>query len=166
MSSARNRQRIETALAKALPGSAVTGYAAGRANARLSSSATALILGFGLAFFLVAVLAGRLLIPGALLLLFFVGALKPFRGCAVTNSGVALLQTGAMHHRPTKVVTTVPLGCLLPPNITAVGARAVRVRVGPETVRLRRADYDRLVARVSQTTAGGPGAPVPTGWNV
>jgi len=149
VASKRTEKRTQESLAKVLPpGTVVRAYAGGPAHARLSRLATGIIVTFAVAFIAIAVATGRILIPGALVLLFLAGSIKPYRGCAVTDRGVVLLGTRIENHQPKKVLAWLPFVVLFPPYIAAVGTKRVRVQLSTERVSLRTADYQRLVASI------------------
>jgi hypothetical protein len=150
MSTERADKKARRSLSKVLPtGTSVRAYATGRANARMTQLAIGILVSFGVLFLLVAILADRIMFPGVLILLFFVSSIKPFRGCAVTETGVLLLKTRVSNHQPDKVIVEVPYAALFAPNPMPAGKRAIRVSLGPDIVRFRVVDYERLIASVT-----------------
>lgn len=151
-------------------------YGAGRANARMTGGAAGIIIGFAVVYALVAVLAGRLLLPGFVLLLLFVSSVKPVRGLAVTGDRIVVASTSAWNGRPKAILTQLSVAAIRPPNVQRLSRGAVRVSAGSDVVRLRARDYERLeaaagTAGATMTQAGGSAidggadipAPVP-GW--
>jgi hypothetical protein len=141
-------------LAQLLPaGTTVRAYGAGRANARMTGAAAGIIVGFAVVYALVAILAGRLLLPGFLLLLLFVSSVKPLRGLAVTGDRMVVASTSAWNGRPKAVLTELPVAAIAPANVQRAGRGAVRVSVGSDVVRLRVRDYERLQAAAGTVDA-------------
>ena len=152
MSSERKQRKAVSSLTGVLPaGTAVRAYAAGRANARMTRPAAYLIAGFVALFVLVAVLTGRLLIPGVLVLVILVSWIRPLRGIAASDDGVYVVSTSAWSNRPRAVVNLVSNPSLLPPNVSWVGKTAVRIPFGSDVVRLRAKDYQRLLGAEEMT---------------
>ncbi len=86
-----NQEKTQQAIARLLgPEVAVRSYALGSANARMTPLAIGLMGGFVLVFIAPALLSGRLLLPGFLLIYLLVRGFKPYRGVAVTSVGVVL----------------------------------------------------------------------------
>jgi hypothetical protein len=171
MSSGKRQRKALDAVGRLLaPGVDVRAYGAGRANARMSTQVTYVIVGFLVLLVVVAVLTQRIYFPGVLLLAFFFSAVKPMRGVAVVDSGVVVLSLKAFDARPKAVLGELPHAVLLPPHIHRVGKRAVQVPLGPDVVKLRAHLYDSLVASLppSVTTPdpayGAVSRPTAPGW--
>lgn len=174
MSLERRQRRSLHALTHLLPaGTTVRAYGAGRANARMTGGAAGIIIGFAVVYALVAVLAGRLLLPGFVLLLLFVSSVKPVRGLAVTGDRIVVASTSAWNGRPKAVLTQLSVVVIAPRNVERLSRGAVRVSAGSDVVRLRARDYERLEAAAGTTGAtmtegaivGGADIPAPVpGW--
>ena len=160
MASKRSDKRTQESLAKVLPqGTIVRAYAGGPAHARLSPLATGIIVTFTVVFAALAVTTGRILVPGVFLLLFLAAAVRPHRGCAVTNRGLALVRTRIENHEPKELLLWLPTASLLPPNLVTVGTKRMRVQLGSERVSLRTEDYQRLVGALGAHERFGPALP-------
>jgi hypothetical protein len=159
----RRQAKAVRSLTKVLPqGTVVKAYGVGRANARMTRAAAGIIIGFAFVYAAVAVLTGRLLIPGLLLLALSISAVKPARGLGVTDHGITVVSTSAWNGQPKAVLGQVPLAVFSPQNVEHSGKRATRVRVGADVVRLRARDYERLsAAGVTDEGSAPVGA---TGW--
>jgi hypothetical protein len=128
----------------------------------MTGVAAGIILGFAVLYAADAVLTGRLLLPGFLLLALFVSAVKPTRGLVVTDDSLTVVSTSAWNGRPKAIIGQVPVAVLSPQNVEHVGKRAIRVTVGSDIVRLRHRDYERLSAAEVLVQ---PTADHTTGWS-
>jgi hypothetical protein len=103
MSQKTRTRQAETA-SRVLPaGTNVRTYVVGRANFRWTTGsivAGALFVGI----FVVGLLLGRILIPGALLILYFFQTTRPPRGIAVTDQGFAYLERSFWTGKPSKLI--------------------------------------------------------------
>jgi len=118
----------------------------GRAHARLTTSAIALVSIFVVAF-IVALALGVVLIPGGLLLIVVLGLIRPPRAVVVTDHGTALLNRGIGTGRPTKVLALLAHDALPPPSALVSGIRAVPL--GPDRVSFSRKEIERLTTAAS-----------------
>jgi hypothetical protein len=172
MSSEKRQAKALSDLGRVLaPEVRARAYAAGRANARMTPQATYLVVGVLLLILVVAVATGRILIPGFLVLALFVSAIKPMRGIAVVDHGIVVVSTSAVNGKPKAVLGELPQAVLLPPHIHWVGTKAVRVPLGPDMVRLRARDYERLTGALgvapsepAPVAVGSSPAPAEAGW--
>jgi hypothetical protein len=160
----RRQSKAVGFLVKVLPpGAAVRAYGAGWANARMTLAAASIIIGFATLYALVAVLAGRLLIPGIPVLILFVGAVKPMRGLAVMDDRIAVVSVSAWNAHPKSVLYEVPLTVMAPPLVHLTRKGVATVALGPDVVRLRSRDYQRLSAGfgTADSSAAYVGGPTP-----
>ena len=139
------------------PGTQLRNYVVGRAHARLSTGAIVGMAVFALAF-VVALLAGYIILPGGLFLIYVVYAVRPPRGVAVSEQGLAVLARSFWTGRPNKVLALLPPAPMASP--TASGS--VTVELGAERITFSRNEF-RVLA---EATAGmvppagyAPGAP-------
>jgi hypothetical protein len=148
------------------PGVTARAFGAGRANARMTPQVTYLIVGFLVLLVVVAVLTGRILIPGVLVFALFFSAIKPMRGVAVADTVVVVVSLSPVSGKPNTVLGELPHAVLLPPHIHWVGQKAVQLLLGPDVVKLRARDYERLIASLGANDPGysAPSAGTAAGW--
>ena len=159
MSTEKRQRKALDAVGRLLPpGVSPRAYAAARANARMSPRVTYAIVAFLIVLVVVAVLTGRILIPGVLVFVFFISAIKPLRGIAVTDTTIVVLSTSAVTGKPTTVLGELPHAVLLPPHIHWTRNKVVQVPLGPDVVRLRARDYERPTSSLANAglAAAGP----------
>jgi hypothetical protein len=126
----------------------------------MTGAAAGIIIGFAVVYALVAILAGRLLLPGFVLLLLIVSSVKPVRGLAVAGDKIVVASTSGWNGRPKAIVAQLPVAAVASRNVERLPRGAVRVRAGSEVVRLRAGDYQRLEAAAgtaAATMTGGAG---------
>jgi hypothetical protein len=119
----------------------------GRGNARMTSSAIAVMGLFIAVFVLILVIAHTIIFPGFLILIYVINDTMPQRGIAVTEQGLALIGRGVWFGRPNRVVT------LMGP----VPITGPVVSFGEETVKLSAKELDVLRAAVGPAYAPPPG---------
>jgi len=164
MSSETRRRRALDAMGRLLaPGVSVRAYGTGRANARMSAPVTYVIAVFLLLLVVVAVLTERIYVPGVLVFALFFSAIKPVRGVAVLDRTVVVVSVKTTTGKPKAVLGELPHAVLLPPHIHWVGKRAVQVPLGPDVVKLRARDYERLAASLSTLSTSPSPAATPPG---
>ncbi len=142
------------------PGVSVRAYAVGRANARMTTAVTYVIAGLLLVLVVVAVLTGHVYLPGLLVFVLFFPVIKPGRGVAVLDAVVVVVSVKAMTGKPRAVLGELAPAVLLPPHIHWVAKRAVQIPLGPDIVKFRARDYERLTASLS-TPFNSPAATPP-----
>jgi hypothetical protein len=149
MSVERRQTKAIRRLSKLLPQGTVTqAYGAGRANARMTTAAAGIIIGFAILYALVAVLTRLLLIPGLPVFIVLLVAIRPMRGLAVTDTGIVVVAVSAWRGQPKTVLGQGPFASISSTNIRRVRKKVVRVTLGTDVVRLRVRDYERLRAAV------------------
>ncbi len=116
----------------------------GRANARMTKPAFAILVIFLGAFVALFVFEGVLLIPGAILVYLFLDSLFPRRYLAVTNLGLVACSTKVWSDRPKALIAAAPHEAVFAPAAAHGSAKVIKVPVGSETITLRRAQYDCL----------------------
>ncbi|HVC71746.1 MAG TPA: hypothetical protein VNC61_15940 [Acidimicrobiales bacterium] len=150
MSSEKKQRKDLDSVGRLLPaGVGVRAYGVGRANARMSTRVTYVIVGFLMALVVVAVVTGRVFIPGVLVFVFFYSAIKPVRGIAVLDHVIVVVSVTATTARPKAVLGELPHAVLLPPHIHWLSDKAVQVPLGPDVVKVRAGDYERLSASLT-----------------
>jgi hypothetical protein len=128
------------------PGTTARDYLAGRANARMTTGALVAISVFTVAF-LVALALGTILIPGGLLLIYVVHAIRPPRAIVVADEGLAVFEKSFLNGRPTKLLALVaPAGVVLDPSM----GQPVILTAGGDRINLRKGEADRLRAAMGQ----------------
>src|SRR5205085_3466756 len=88
-----------------------------------------------------------ILIPGVLVGYVLYDMIRPRRGVAVSNSGVAELQLSGVNGRPKSVIEVAPHSMLSGLHAPTNGGK-VGLRFGGETVEIRGKDVATLVAAV------------------
>jgi len=155
----RQRTRDKgTAVAQSLlpPGTTIRAYAVGRGHARLSTGAILAGVIF-LVGFIIGLLLGYILIPGALLLVYVIYEVRPPRVVVVTDSGLALLTRSFWRSRPGKVLALLPAAPIYPDT----GSGSVPLILGPERVTLSRHEFDIVATAAASTPPSGPAPPTP-----
>ncbi len=151
-------QSRSKALAKAAellgPDAPPRSYVVGRGHARWSPGATAATAGFAVVF-VVALLAGYVLLPGWLLAVYLFHEVRPPRALALTDRGVALLQRSFWNTRPSAVIGMFPL------PVTAPGAALSPVGLGAERVTLSTAESNRFRSALATMMPPPPPPPPP-----
>ena len=132
MQSRRKRKAVDAA-AKLLPGERVHDYAAGRASTRWTSGTTFLLVAFAVVFVGAAAM-GYVVYPGGLFLVYLVNSVRPPRGVAVVDGGVAVLSVRAFNGLPAGVVSRAANHAVAP---SADGKGLV---IAGEQITLRRQD--------------------------
>jgi hypothetical protein len=148
--SKRTRRNSWKAAEKLLgPGVQIREVGFGRAQGRWTTTTIALLSIFGGAF-MIALLSGVVLIPGALLVIVIVNSAWPLRTVVVANQGVALLQRSIWTGRPNKVLALLPHDPLAAPFAEDPRRRAI----GADIVRFSEKELQRLtVALPAPATA-------------
>ena len=141
--SEKNRSKA-AARAEALlpPGTHLRSYVVGRAHARVTAGVGVVLGVFGVVF-VGALLLGRILIPGGLLVFLVFNMIRPPRALVVTGQGVSLLSRSIWTGRPSGVLGSFPLG-----PVTVPGSGSVTLAMGGERVTFSRTEALRLVAAV------------------
>jgi hypothetical protein len=149
---ARNKQSA-AAVALLPAGSTFRGYVVGRASARITTQAIVVSAVFAALFLVVLEVAHTVLIPGLLVIFYVAQVTRPPRGVAVTDQGLALLARSVWTGKPNEVVTLMgPIPVLGP-----------EVSFGAESVKLQRAELDRLRNLTSTWNAQPPPGFAPLG---
>jgi hypothetical protein len=147
------RSKRAAKVAGLLPaGSQVRGYGEGRAHARVSAQVVA-VVGATAAAMLVGLLFGRLLIPGAALVAIVFNLVRPPRGLAVTDRGVALIRRSFWTGRPKQVMAVEEV-----PTVTTGSGSRVTLHIDGERVTLPAHESAYLAAAL-----GGLGQPADHG---
>jgi hypothetical protein len=133
-------------------GSTVRGYAVGRGHARLTSTAIVLTSVFAAAFLIFAVVFHVVLIPGILLVAVLVNEVRPMRGVALTEHGLALVSRSSWTGRPKGLV-----GLMGPVPLTdrTISFGTERVTLGSGEL----AELQRAAAGLAAPPTGYPGPP-------
>jgi hypothetical protein len=139
------------------PGTVVREYVVGRAHARMATGAIVAGSIFGTAF-VVALAFGAILIPGGLILIYVLYAVRPPRGVVAADQGLAVLDRSFLNSRPTKVLALLPTDAARHP---AVSARKVTLTLGVDRVTFPRREYERLATAVGSASPSSPGYPPP-----
>jgi hypothetical protein len=101
----RTRDRQAALVQPMLPaGSTLRGYAVGRGHARLTNTAIVVSGAFVALFLVFVVVFHVILIPGGLLLIIVINEVRPMRGVALTEQGLALVRRSMWTGRPRDVV--------------------------------------------------------------
>jgi hypothetical protein len=145
----RQRKAIQAATQLVGLPRSVRAYAAGRANFRWTTGAIATVCIFGVLFIGLALLAGRILLPGGLLLVYLSRAVRPPRGVAVVDNSLVVFALSFWNGRPRRVMQELPISMLR--QLTGPNAKVVRLEAGDEVIRLSRRRFDLL-----QSAAGSP----------
>jgi hypothetical protein len=127
------------------PGTVVCEYVRGRAHARMTNRATVVIVLVVLVV-VAALAAGRVLFPGALVLIWLASEIRPYRAVVVTTQGVVLVTYSIINGR-SRVITYLPFEAALQPVPTSGKAK---LRLGPDLVTLSRREYQLLVAAATK----------------
>jgi hypothetical protein len=158
---ARQKKRLQAAQRLLGPQAHVMAYAAGRANARMTTIAWVIVGAFAIVALTLAALFGVILFPGLLLALFFYSSIRPFRGVAITTAGVVLMEVSLASGRPSRLLGTFPFVVLSPPCAQPLG-NAICLQLGPDVVSLRRGEHLRLVSCLPPSPwIAPPGHPTP-----
>jgi hypothetical protein len=152
--SARSRKKAAASAARLLdPDVVVREYVVGRAHARMTSGATVALVVFAVAF-VVALLAGQLILPGALLLLIIYNSVVPPRGIVVADHGLALFARSFWNGRPSKVLALLPFTALDPYKTQVKGSK-VTISLANDQVTLSRKEFERLTASAAVVARAG-----------
>jgi hypothetical protein len=152
-------QRRAMAAAHTLLGAEVRAYAAGRAEARMSRAA-GWTIGITAGIWLAAlVVLHVILLPGALVCLVLYDMIRPRRGVAVTDAGVAELSLRGLNAMPKSAIAVVGPDALSNPEIRE-GSK-VGLRFPEEVVTMHERDFAWLVAAAA--AVGAPSLPPPPG---
>jgi hypothetical protein len=146
MSDRTRAKGTQSAQALLPPGTVVRDYVIGRANPRLATGAIVALSIFGCAF-LVALAFGTILVPGGLLLIYVIHAVRPPRPVVVADQGIAVFEKSFLNGRPTKALAMLPASVW--PDIGSTG-QAVTLDAGPERVSFSRREAERLRAALAQ----------------
>ncbi len=162
--SERSRRNGAAAAQRLLPdGTIVHEYVVGRAHARMATGAIVAGAVFGIAF-VVALAFGTILIPGALVLIYVLHAVRPPRAVVVADRGLAVLDRSFLTARPTKVLAFLPADVARQPAATG---RTVALSLGVDVVTFPRREYERLSTAVGSASrddrAYPTQAPAPAG---
>lgn len=142
------KKKTQQALARLVgPEVVLRSYALGSANARMTPLAVGLMGGFVVLAIALAVLSGRLLLPGFLVIYLIVRTIRPYRGVAAANSGIILFHCSPWSAKPKTVLGTAPFSVLWPPNAQLAGKK-MRIPIGPDVVTLRQRDHEKLCQAV------------------
>jgi hypothetical protein len=128
-------------------------YVVGRGNPRLTTGAIVACSIFACAF-LVALAFGTVLLPGGLLLIYVIHAVRPPRAIVVADQGVAVLEKSFLNGRPTKVLAMIPAGML---SVAGASGHQTSVDFGAERISFAKREVQRLSAALAQPHT----APVP-----
>ena len=133
-----------TAQARALlpAGAYLRSYVVGRAHARMTAAAGVIVGVFGLVF-VGALLMGRVLLPGVVLVYLVFNLVRPPRALAVTGEGVTLMSRSLWTGRPSGLLGSNRLG---PVSVPSTGS--ITLAIGGERVTLKGSEAQRLVAAV------------------
>jgi len=121
------------------PGVHLRSYVVGRAHARMTSGAGLAVVAFGLVF-LVALLFGRIVFPGAVFVLLVFNQVRPPRALVATEQGVTLLSRSIWTGRPAHVLGSFPLS-----SVTVPRSGSVTLALGAERVTLSQREAHRLI---------------------
>jgi hypothetical protein len=153
--SERSRRKVAGRVAGLLePGTQIRAVGFGRANGRWSTTSTVILAGFAVIFG-VALAFGTLLVPGAILVAIFWQATWPPRVVVVADKGVAVLDRSLFNGRPTKVLARLPHLALTVPAPSQGEHQSDRRQLGPDLVRFKGTELQRLLAAVPQPVATG-----------
>jgi hypothetical protein len=146
--SRRTRDKGARKAAKLLPpGTVVCEYVRGRAHARMTTGAIVAIALFVLVF-VAALAAGRVIYPGALLLIWVASEIRPYRAVVVTTLGIVLTTHSIITGRAT-VIAYLPFEAALQ-QVPRSGKP--KLQLGPDLLTLPAREHELLVA--AATTAG------------
>ena len=152
--SARTRKKSAASAARQLePGVVVREYVVGRANARMTAGATVALIVFAVVF-VAALLAGRLIFPGLLLVLIVYNSALPPRGVVVADQGLALLERSFWNGRPKRVLARLSFTALDPLATQLKGSKSV-VPLATDRVTFSRKEYERLTAAANVVARTG-----------
>jgi hypothetical protein len=144
--SARTRRKAVTAAAKLLePGVAIREIGFGRAQGRWSTATIITVSLFGAAF-VIALLFGVVVFPGALLFGVVAHYSWPPRVVVVADQGVAVLSRSGFNGKPHEVLGRLPHYALAVP----ASADGRRRALGPEVVKFSDKEIRRLLAALPQ----------------
>jgi hypothetical protein len=147
-------KHVDAARALLPSGTQIRAYAVGRGHARLTVGAGVVTVLF-VTIFLVALLAGVVLIPGVLLFFYVLFEVRLPRGIAVTDRGTALLARGFWRGRPTKI-----LSLLGPVSLTSrMSTGRVTLPLGDERVTLSHSSFEVLAAATRAPHGDAASAP-------
>jgi hypothetical protein len=147
--SKRSREKGARKAAKLLPpGTVIREYVRGRAHLRMTTGATVAIVLIVLAFF-AALAAGKVIIPGALLIIWLSSEIRPYRAIVVTSLGVVLTTYSIITGR-SKVIAYLPFEATLQP-VQPHGK--AKLQLGPDLVTFARRDHQILVAAATRAHA-------------
>jgi hypothetical protein len=146
----RDRKKLAKAEKIVGPEAPILAYGSGVGHARMSKVFIGIGIGFVVAFFLVLLLLGKLLIPGVLLVLVAASSLRPRRGVAITPAAVLVLHESMLDSLPNRVVTYGQLNEIRSIDVGDDVRRHVKLHVGPEVIRMKRSAYEALLAEVQK----------------
>src|SRR5215831_12167500 len=106
------QQRASDAAAKLLNATAVRAFGFGRAHARMTNGAWWLIGLFGAGFVIILIVLKTFLFPGVVLVWLLFSMVRPRRGIAVTDAGVAVMALSGWNGRPARITETLPHAAL------------------------------------------------------
>jgi len=145
--SRRTRDKSARKAAKLLPpGTVVCEYVRGRAHPRMTTGAIVAITLFVLVFG-AALAAGRVIYPGALLLIWVASEIRPYRAVVVTTLGVVLTTHSIITGR-SRVIVYLPFDAALQP---VPRSGKPKLQLGPDLLTLSAHEHQLLVA--AATTA-------------
>src|ERR1700730_9965145 len=121
-------------------------YVIGRGNPRVTTGAIVACSIFASAF-LVALAFGTILLPGGLLLIYVIHAVRPPRAVVVADQGVAVLEKSFLNGRPTKVLGMIPAGIL---SVADTGGHHTEVDFGGERISFAKREAERLSTALAQ----------------
>ena len=160
LSKANRKKAIARAVKVLPPGTEVRSVVVGRAQPRWSTSAIVIMSTFG-AMILIGLAIGRILYPGAILLLIFSQAYRPPRGLVIADQGVASMTRSRLSGDFKDVLAYDSLGALN--GVLTNSSR--KVQVGSDMITLSKREVRQLQQVAPLTTAPLQPVPLPT-WVV
>jgi hypothetical protein len=151
LSKAKRNKAIERATQVLPPGTQVRGFVVGRAQVRWSQAAITILV-VGVAIPIVGLLFGWILYPGFLFLLGFSNALRPPRGLAIADQGVATLTRSGISGEFKDVVAFESISALN--GVLTDSTR--KVQVGPDLITLSSREVKQLQAMVPAAQFASP----------
>jgi len=130
------------------PGSVVCEYVRGRGHPRMTTGA-AIAIALVVLVFIAGLAAGRLIYPGAFLLIWVVSEIRPYRAVVVTTLGVVLLNYSIITGR-SKVLAYLPFEAALQP---VSPSRRPKLQLGPDLLTLPRHEHQLLFAAATRAHA-------------
>jgi Protein of unknown function (DUF2510) len=165
------RKKLAQARKIAGPSTEVAAYGSGIGHSRAPRTLLYIAIGYVVAFLAFRILLGRLLFPGILVLVVVYYLIRPLRGVAVTPVGILVMHESMVNGQPTKVLYFAPRDAIGSFDEHLERRRHVKVKIGPELIRIKRNVYESLLVAVQrQPSVIGPTGsfPVPPwpppGW--